>query len=262
MNYSVIIPTYNEEIHLDRVLKQMNFYKIKCFILDSYSNDNTLKIAEKYGVQVVQGKWNDFSEKLNFGIELNPFKTEWMIRLDADEYLDQDFINFLNQGSIHSDHDGIYVRRKIHFMGKWIKYGGMYPNYIIRIFKPKKTKYEHKILDEQIIDLKKWINKHIRYAEIYSIGYFSDSYSSSIKHYKGLSRIKIILQNLYLNIPLFIRPFLYFFYRYFIQMGFLDGKKGLIFHVMHAFWYRFFIDALIYQEKNYMAKYSIEKNII
>ena len=97
MNYSVIIPTYNEEIHLDRVLKQMNFYKIKCFILDSYSNDNTLKIAEKYGVQVVQGKWNDFSEKLNFGIELNPFKTEWMIRLDADEYLDQDFINFLNQ---------------------------------------------------------------------------------------------------------------------------------------------------------------------
>ena len=279
MNYSIMIPTFNEEIHLDRILKQINFHRYKCFILDSSSSDDTLKIAKKYGIKVIDGKWNDFSQKLNFGIDLNPFDTEWIIRLDADEYFDGDFISFLNQGNIKSTCDAIYVKRKLYFMGQWIKYGGTYPNYIVRIFRPKKIKYEHKILDEHIdsenflhlpiniidnplTDLKSWTFKHVRYAETYCIGYFSPSYDFSIKNLNGLNKVKTYLQNIYLRAPLFIRPFLYFFYRYFIRLGFLDGKKGLIFHFMHAFWYRFLIDALIYQEENYKSKYKNQKHSI
>lgn len=257
----------------------MNKYNYPCYIIDSYSNDNTLKIAENYGIKVFQGKWNDFSEKLNFGIELNPFKTDWIIRLDADEYLDEDFINFLNQGNIDSSADAIYVRRKIYFMGNWMRYGGMYPNYIIRIIRPYKNKYEHKILDEHIesknvlhipiniidnplIGLERWVIKHVKYAEAYSIGHFSESYSNTIKYHKGLSKLKFILQNIYLRLPYFLRPTIYFIYRYFIRLGFLDGKKGLIFHVMHAFWYRFLIDSLLYQEGNYIPKYKEKKHTI
>lgn len=176
--------------------------------------------------------------------------------------------------------DGIYINRKLYFMGQWMKYGGIYPGRIIRIFRPGHALFEHKILDEHVevkkfevvnidiidnplYDLTHWLEKHIRYAEAYRYGYFSKKFSNRVVPKRGQSHFKAFLQNTFLKSPLFLRCFMYWFYRYFLKCGFLDGLKGLIFITLHAFFYRFLIDSLIFEylHENERAK-KIKKYIV
>jgi glycosyltransferase involved in cell wall biosynthesis len=267
LDVSIMIPTLNESLHLKRLLPLLKILKIPFFVLDSYSSDDTTSLAKRYGGKVIQGRWKTFSEKLNFGLKKNPYQSQWIIRIDADEYFDQNFIKFLKLGTIKKisdDVDGIYINRKLYFMGQWMKHGGIYPGRIIRIMRPGRAFFEHKILDEHVevkkfevvnidiidnplYDLTHWLQKHIRYAEAYRYGYFSKKFSSRVVPKKGQSRFKAFLQNTFLKSPPFLRCFMYWFYRYFIKFGFLDGLRGLIFITLQAFFYRFLIDALIYE---------------
>jgi glycosyltransferase involved in cell wall biosynthesis len=269
LDVSIMIPTLNESVHLKRLLPLLKALKIPFFVLDSYSSDDTTSLAKRYGGKVIQGRWKTFSEKLNFGLKKNPYQSQWIIRIDADEYFDQNFIKFLESGAIKKiadDVDGIYINRKLYFMGQWMKHGGFYPGRIIRIMRPDRCVFEHKILDEHVeikkfevldidiidnplYDLTHFIQKYIRYAEVYRYGYFSKKFSSRVIPRKGQSRFKSFLQNTFLKSPPFLRCFMYWVYRYFIKFGFLDGMRGLIFITYHAFFYRFLIDSLIYEYK-------------
>ena len=278
-----MIPTFNESLHLKRLLPSLKKLNIPFFALDSYSSDDTTLLLKRYGGKVIQGKWQTFSEKLNFGLKKNPYRSQWIIRLDADEYFDKNFIKFLQSGTLKNiadNVDGIYINRKLYFMGQWMKYGGIYPGKIIRIMRPDRVSFEHKILDEHVevknfesvnidiidnplYDLTHWLQKHIRYAEAYRYGYFSKKFSSHVIAKKGQSRYKAFLQNTFLKSPPFLRCFMYWFYRYFIKFGFLDGMRGLIFITLQAFFYRFLIDALIYEytHANEQAK-KIKKYVV
>lgn len=270
---SIIILTYNEEIHIKRCLESVSKISdnISIFIIDSNSTDNTLRIAKEYTDKIYQFDFTSFSEKLNWAINNLPIQTKWTMRIDADEILTNKFVQNINKSlkEMSSDVCGVYLRRQLWFMNRWIKYGGMYPTYSMRIWKTKQVLCENRLLDEHMIlrqgnsatlnldiidnpltSIGNWINKHNNYSALEMLSYFENKASSMIepKLFGNQVERKRWLKNiLFYSLPSFVRPFIYFLYRYIIRFGFMDGKEGFIWHVLHGFWYRFLVDVKVYE---------------
>ena len=259
---AVVILTYNEELNIEKCLKSVAGWADEIFIVDSYSTDKTLEIAQKYGAKIVQHPFKNQAQQFNWALGNLEIKNEWILRLDSDEYLTKELRAEITEKLKNTPHDvsGFYMKRRVYFMGRWIKHGGYYPTWILRLFKKGKARSEERAMDEHIVlsegksmklendfvddnknNLNWWIQKHNNYA--------SREAEDVLRGYVGIGGKR----NFYYKLPLFCRAFLYFFYRYFLRLGFLDGKKGLIFHFLQGFWYRFLVDAKIY-EKNKMLK--------
>ena len=273
---TVIILTYNEELHIERaILSALNITN-DIIIIDSYSNDNTQAIAKKYNIKFVTRFFNAFSDKLNWCIENLEIETKWVIRLDADEYFNNNFKRDFELFIQNNDKNlsAIYVNRELCFMCKPIKYGGYYPNFSIRIWRNRSVFCETRFLDEHLIvkqgfakysnlkiidmplyGLSQWIHKHNNYANLEALSYLETFSNKSTKNQINENlfgntpeRNKWFKNNFFYRLPIFIRCFAYFIYRYILKFGFLDGKNGFIFHVMHSFWYRFLVDSIIYEK--------------
>jgi len=286
-NLSIIILTYNEEVHIKRSLESALSVTKNVYIVDSYSTDKTIEIAKMYTENIFFGNFSNFSEKLNWAINNLPIETKWSMRLDADEILTDDFKNNISieLESIDTNIYGIYVRRQLWFMNRWMKYGDMYPTYSMRIWKTKEVYCENRLLDEHMIlkegksvklnldiidnpltSISDWITKHNKYSTLEMISHFENKSSYEIKEKLFGSQVerKRWLKNVvFYKMPLFIRPFMYFIYRYIIRLGFLDGKEGFIWHVLHGFWYRFLVDVKVYEieKKAIKSQKNIEKAI-
>jgi len=271
---SVVIPTFNEEIHIKRCIESLKKITKYIYILDSFSTDKTKQIVEELGVTVLDVAWeNSYAKKFNWGLNNIDFKTPWIMRMDADEYLTDELIDEINQNiNTYSDEiTGIYIKRRVYFMDKWIKHGGYYPTYLLRIWRSGMGICEEKLMDEHIklshgntvtynydlIDDNKqnltfWTTKHNTYsikeaADILNIMYkFSNDNKEIEPSFFGKqAQRKRWLKIRYASMPLFLRPILYFTWRYFFKLGFLDGKPGLIWHFLQGGWYRFLVDAKI-----------------
>lgn len=277
LDISAIILTYNEEIHIDRCLKNISSIVKKVFIIDSYSTDNTLEIAKRYkNVTILQNKWVNYATQFNWALENAPIETKWVLRLDADEYLTQELKNELRQriDSLSEKYTGIVIPLRRVFLGKEIKHG-MNQVKLMRIFRNKKAKCEVRFMDEhiQLIEGKSiefnnefsddnlnnlswWTQKHIGYStreavdlldiELNLIGNANEDKNKIINEQ---AKNKRLLKHKYTKQPLFIRAFLYFCYRYFFKLGFLDGKEGFLWHFLQGWWYRTLVDAKIYEIK-------------
>ncbi|GAB4497982.1 MAG: glycosyltransferase family 2 protein [Saprospiraceae bacterium] len=276
---TVIILTYNEELHLERCIRSVQPVAERIVIVDSYSTDRTLEIARTISVDVFQNQWVNYAEQFQWGIENTNITTEWTMRIDADEYLLPELQTEIREklSDIPPDVTGLYINRRLYFMDKWIK-RGYYPMPLLRIWRTGTGRIEKKWMDEHIklihgttvllnndlVDhnlnnLTWWTDKHNSYAtreavdrlnkkhhflgEAYDTDYVS---GRTAKHYKSF----------YMSLPLFLRPFLYFFYRYFLRLGFLEGMPGLIWHVLQGFWYQFLVDAKIFQIKHLAKKHG------
>ena len=272
---SVIILTRNEEIHIERCLKNALLLTPNIFLVDSYSTDKTIEIARKYTSNIFQNNFDSFSSKLNWAIENLPIKTSWTIRLDADELFSHKLLNELNSfvELQSSEVSGIYIKRQLWFLNKWMKHGGMYPIYQLSVWRSGSVSCENRYLDEHmllndgvsiksnfdIIDkpmtsIKLWIEKHNQYSdlEILSINDVAENTNNikvSINSTNQEEVKRFMKNNIYYKLPLFIRPFIYFVFRYFIKLGFLDGIEGLIWHLLHGFYFRFIIDVKLYEVK-------------
>jgi len=268
---SILIPILNEEMLLPRVLASAKRLGVDIFILDSGSTDRSLDIAQSFGCQIHAGKWGSFGEKINWGLNHLPLNTTWVMRLDADEYLTDEFVAKIGPTLISMDEniDGIMVGRRIKFLGRWLKHGAMYPSAHLRITRVGKARYENRLLDEHvhvpgaihrfsadIIEeesrgLLSWSSKHLKYAETECfINYNKLSSKKTWRTLEGAAQFRRFLrEEIYNRFPLFFRPAGFWFYRYIVRLGFLDGIPGFIFHTLHAFWFRFLVDALIYEAK-------------
>jgi hypothetical protein len=156
------------------------------------------------------------------------------------------------------------------FMGKWIKYGGHYPTYHAIVFRKGYGKCEERLYDQHfkvegavetlkgdVIDLiteslTTFTTRHNKWSDLEALEQHKGSLLNNTELIGGNITGNPIqqrryLKNLYDRFPLFVRPFIYFFIRYFLRLGFLDGKRGLIFHFLQCFWFRFLIDAKIYE---------------
>lgn len=271
---SVIILTYNEELNIEDCLKSVHGWVEDIFIVDSYSTDRTLEIVRKYTDKIYQHPFENHAKQFNWALESLPIKTEWVMRLDADERVTSQLREKLEivLAQIPKDVNGIFVKRKVYFMGKWIKYGGYYPIWLLRLWRYGKGYCEERWMDEHIKltegkyifingdieeinkkELHWWINKHNSYATREAIDMLNLKYrlipydDIEPKLLGSQPERKRWLKERYSKLPLFFRPFLYFIYRYFIRLGFLDGIEGLIWHFLQGFWYRFLVDAKIYE---------------
>jgi glycosyltransferase involved in cell wall biosynthesis len=271
---TAIVMTLNEERNLKESLHSVSDYIDQIILVDSFSNDKTIEIAKKYTDYIYQNKWINYSNQYKWAIDNTEIKNEWVIRLDADERWTPEGFKELELLLNENKYDGVYVRMKIFFMSKWIKYGGFYPNLFLRVYKKSKGKIEDRWMDEHIkingatkiskIDVIEsnydrqqnitlWTAKHNNYSTREAIELLIQKHKlremDTVANIFGnkIERKRWLKENLYFRFPLFIRPFFYFTYRYLIKLGFMDGKEGAIFHLLHAFWYRFLVDTKVYQ---------------
>ena len=289
ISVSVIILTYNEELNLENCLKSVAGLASEVFIVDSYSKDKTLEIAKKYSCKIVKHPFENQAKQFNWALDNLKIKTEWILRLDADEYLTDELkkeiietlskeeisINQLNpHKSASTIINGFYIKRRVHFMGRWMKYGGYYPAWFLRLFRYGKARYEEREVDEHAVllsgqasrlkndfidenrqKLEWWIGKQNNHSsrEVLALlreGEEENKIRVSPSFFGNQAEQKRWLkEKLFMKSPMFFRAWLYFIYRYFFRLGFLDGKRGLIFHFFQGFWYRFLVDAKIFEAK-------------
>jgi glycosyltransferase involved in cell wall biosynthesis len=274
---AVVIPTKNEEIHISRAIKSALRITKNVVIVDSSSTDRTIEIAEYFGIIVLQYEWtasSNFSKKMNWAFDNMPIKTTWIIRLDADEYFEEDTVRFLPDQLRKLDLavNAVSLRRRVHFLGKWIRFGGQYPISNIRIIRAGMAKYGSRwldeavevdgnrivdlsldIVDDSLISISNWIKKHDKYSNqeavealILEVGFISRTSSKFIgKQSLNAEKRKFA----YYKLPPFLRGFLLFFYRYFIKLGFIDGVPGFLWAFLQSWWYRTLVDIKISEIK-------------
>ena len=289
---AALILTYNEEKHIERCIKSLKPVCQEIFVIDSGSTDATHELAMKAGAtMVLTNKWKNYATQFNWGLENAPITAEWVWRIDADEYitpllaekvselLQEDRMKLKDDGSPNVN--GIYVRKRIDFLGRPLKHGGWYPQYHLKIWRRDHGMCENRWMDEHItltdgatttIDeygadqvdanlnsLTWWTEKHNGYAtremvDMLMLEYGLDDQANEItpKLFGTEPERKRWLKLKYVKSPLFVRPFLNFTLRYVLRGGFLDGRQGLIWHFLQGFWYRFLVDAKIWELKHSM----------
>jgi glycosyltransferase involved in cell wall biosynthesis len=286
-NISVIIITLNEEKHIARCINSILPVTKNIYIVDSFSSDNTKNIAESLGANVHQNKWpGSHAKQFQWGINNCNINTKWVMKMDADEIILPDLASEINfrLDSLNDDISGIYIKRRVKFMDKWIRFGGYYPIWLLRIWKTnagfmeqrwmdehiklkygKAIKFNNDILDHNLNNLTWWVEKHNNYSSkeaadiLNTIYLFTKNNEIAPNLFGRQEQRKRALKNIYAHMPLFLRPILYFIWRYFFRLGFLDGRTGLIWHFLQGFWYRFLVDSKI---KDIYQKTGKDKNKI
>jgi len=269
ISLSVIILTYNEEINLPCALNSVVNWADQVFIVDSFSTDKTLDIAKSYNVPVYQNLWKDWATQRNWALDNLPLKHDWVLFLDADECVSTKLSEEV-RGTLKNVPDevnGFYINRRFKFLGRELKHGSYNPNWVLRLVRTNKLrilsagdseyfKVEGKVLrlksfmfHEDKKDLAFFINKHNKISELATKKLFNKEKNSNEddpRRYAVEGKYRVLLKENILNkLPLFWRPFFLFIYKYFLKLGFMDGKEGLIYYFLHDFWYPFLIDAKI-----------------
>jgi len=278
--FSFVILTYNEEVHLPRLLQSIAPLQAAVYILDSGSTDGTLEVAAQYGATVAHHAFENHPKQWDFALNHFQIQTPWTIGLDADHIAAPELLEKLRHfrdAGVPPSVNGIYFNRKNYFKGKWIRHGGYFPKYLLKMFRTGTGFSDlHENMDHRFIvpgktiiwktgylveeNLKEnnisfWIDKHNRYSTLHA--------KEEMDRRDGLRGQTIrprlwgspdertaFFKRAWWKMPLFARPLLYFTWRYFFQLGFLDGRQGFIFHVLQAFWYRLIVDIKIHEHQN------------
>lgn len=275
---SLVVLTYNEEVNLPHCLESVEGLAEQVYVVDSGSEDATQRVARNQGAEVVQHPFENQAQQFNWALDNLSIETEWVLRLDADEYLLPGLRQEIRETLPGTPPrvTGFYMKRRVVFQGRWIRHGGYYPTWLLRLFRRGKGRSEMREMDEHSVvaegetrrlendfvdhnrkGLSFWTRKHEGFAEREA--------RVLLRHERGRGagsetrgqlvgdppeRKRWLKHNVYARCPLFLRAFLYFLYRYFVRFGFLDGREGLVFHVLQAFWYRFYVDAKLMEMRS------------
>lgn len=269
---TAIVLTKNEELHIRRCIENLLPICEQIFIIDCFSSDNTMSICEEYPqVSVYQHEWpGNQALQFNWALDHLCITTEWIIRLDADEYLlpgeDRKLTERLEH--IQSNENAMSLVLSRYFLGRHMKHGGTNNIHLVRVFKKNMGRCEVRAMDECIVisegkvvetdiyfadnnlqSLSWWITKHLGYAEREAVILLAEAENGAEPQcaLSNKSRKKRQLKAAYTNLPLFWRSFAYFCYRYFFRLGFLDGTEGFLWHFFQGWWYRALVDSKIYE---------------
>jgi len=279
VSLTVIILTFNEEKHIERCIQSLRPLAETIFIIDSFSTDRTVEIAESLGATVKQRPWKNYADQFQWGMDNCHADTQWIMRMDADEYLlpelTQEIQSRLPQ--LSPDITGVNLKRRHIHMNQWIRHGTRYPLILLRIWRTGKGRIEQRWMDEHVIltegaaitfqhdfcdhnlnTITWWTGKHNGYATREAIDVLNNKYNlfqidTGLVMQTKLSQASIkrfVKEGLYNRLPVFVGPFLYFLYRYFLRLGFLDGKAGIVYHFLQGFWYRFLVDVKVMELDN------------
>lgn len=285
MSLTVIILAKNEERHIERALASVSNIADRCVVVDSGSTDRTLELARSSGADVLERPWVNHAIQFNWALDQLPDDTEWILRLDADEVVTETLASEIQAkiAGFGDDTQGIYVSRRMHFLGRPIQWGGMFPIRILRLFRYGKGRCENRWMDEhirvdgdtaifhgEIIDdnlnsLTWWTEKHNSYAsrevvDLLNLEYdFMPHETVSVPlSWQQVGVKRWVKEKVYARLPSGFRAFAYFCYRYIVRMGFLDGKEGTAFHVLQGFWYRYLVDLKLHEVRKYMLERNVD----
>lgn len=276
---AVIILAKNEELHIVRAIQSVLSFAGCVFVVDSGSTDRTVELAKSLGAFVAYREWRNYSTQFNWALENLPISADWILRLDADEVVSKALqeeigstVNFLDETVV-----GINVGRRMCFLGRPIRYGGLFPIRVLRLVRfglgrcedrwmdehlmvsGDVVEFQGEIIDDNLNSLTWWTDKHNAYAsrEVVDLlnGKFNFMPSDSVAKVYGHGEAgtkRWLKEVIYNRLPIGFRAFCYFFYRFIVRLGFLDGHEGLVFHVLQGFWYRFLVDAKLKEVLKYM----------
>lgn len=237
MTLSVVLITHNEEKNLpatlESVMPLVQDGQGEIIVVDSGSSDRTVEIAQSYGAKVFVEPWKGFAAQKNSAMD--KASMDWVLQLDADEPLEPELAAEIETSlRTNSGLKGYWIPRKNFFLGRWIRHGGFYPDRKLRFVRRGAGRFEEYGAHPTMkVDgpTGKFSHALLHYAYPTLRGYIDhmNSYSSSgaevvtAKGRRGFSLTNIV-----------IRPLLTFIYNYFIRLGFLDGREGLLLHLYHA----------------------------
>ena len=272
---SVVVLTLNEEANIAACLESLS-WAAEVFVVDSLSADRTAEIATGLGARVYLHPFDGYARQRNWALDNLPFSSEWVLMLDADERIPSALADEITQ-VIRNDGDGcagFYLKYRHIFFGRFLRHGGLYPTWLLRLYKRDHVRYEERPMNEHAIldgaagylrnpfdhwdnrPLSDWIAKHDRYANLEAEEYLRERSGAGYQHSiparlwgTQAQRKRWIKLHIWNRLPLLLRPFLFFFWNYFLRGGFLDGKAGFIYHVLWSFWYQFLISVKIIERK-------------
>ncbi len=272
---SVVILTFNAEATIGATLASARRISDDVHAVDSFSTDTTHEIVRQGGGILVQHPFENYGAQRNWAIDTLPFKYEWQLHLDADERLSDELVDELTAlfaSGPPEEIAGYYLPRLVHFHLKPLKHGGMYPIYHMRLFRRgqgrcelrkydqhfyvdgKSAQLHSPMIDDIRLPLGEWTARHNRWADAEVEEILNPGAAGVIGGGSGNPVAeKRAQRGFYYRQPLFLRAFLLFFYRYIFKLGFLDGKEGLIFYTLQTLWFRFLIDAKLYERRKAMS---------
>ena len=283
MHLTVIILTKNEEKHIARAIQSVHLVADNIVVVDSGSTDKTIQIAEEMGAKVLSNPFVTQAKQFNWALEQLPANTDWIFRLDADEIVSPELAQSLETTlpRLPATVAGASVARRIAFLRQPIRWGGVFPVRITRVLRFHRGHSEDRWMDEHILldgaeaslrgellddtlqPLGWWINKHNAYASREAIeildtefGFLKRDKNSTPDGRPGVKRW--VKDKVYTRMPAGLRAFAYFFYRYVLRLGFLDGIAGAGFHILQGFWYRYLVDLKLYEVKLVMKNENID----
>ena len=268
---TAIVLVKNEEKNLPNCLDSIKDLVKRIVVIDSGSTDASMDIARSYGAEVYEHEFLHYAAQFNWALDNISVNTRWIYRIDADEVVTPELAEEIAcacREHANDDVNGLVMKFKINFMGRFLTHGGIYPFYNLTIFKNGYGRYEDRAMGEHIVlsegrtvdlendclhydykDLSSWTIKHDNYSAREVMDYFHlrDENPELANLYGEAERAKSLRDNLYYKLPMFLRAHLYFIYRYYFRLGFLDGKPGKMHAFLQAYWYRFLVDAKIYE---------------
>ncbi|NCB96926.1 MAG: glycosyltransferase family 2 protein [Bacteroidia bacterium] len=286
LEITTIILSFNEEKHIRRCIEHTKKVSKKIYVVDSFSTDRTCEIVkelradsfehrEVMGLQdevceivLLQNKYVNQAQQFQWALDNCDITTEWTMRIDADEYLSPELEQELEEklSFLPKNVTGIYLKLGVIFMEHLLKHGYIKPVTILRLWRTGKVYMEQRWMDERCVlkegksitlkscfidhnlkGLSFFTAKHNNYSNREVMVYFSKELDMDGSDEKNASRNAS--KGKYYALPSFFRAFLYFFIRYFIFLGFLDGKAGFIWATLQAYWFRFLIDSKLHEIK-------------
>lgn len=266
---SIVVLTFNSQATIGATLASAAALSDDVHVVDSGSTDGTLDIAAANGAKVENHPFENYGAQRNWAIDNLPLKYPWQLHLDADERLTPELhaeIAALLASPVAADIAGFYIPRLVHFHGRALRHGGMYPIYHMRLFRTgrgrcearkydqhfradgRTEKLRHPMIDDIRLTLSEWTNRHNRWADAEVDEILNPGGEGVIQAGSGDPVAeKRRARGWYYRAPLFLRAFLLFFYRYVVKRGFLDGKEGLVFYVLQTLWFRFLVDAKLHE---------------
>ncbi|GEA26214.1 hypothetical protein MiAbW_00762 [Microcystis aeruginosa NIES-4325] len=286
---SVLIPAKNEESNLPACLESVARAD-EVFVVDSQSSDRSIEISTNYGANVVQFHFNGrWPKKKNWSLDNLPFRNEWVLIVDCDERITPELWDEIATVIQYPNYNGYYLNRRVFFLGQWIRYGGKYPDWNLRLFKHKSGRYEnlntedipntgdnevheHVILDGKVGYLKNdmlhidfrdiyhWLERHNRYSNWEARVYYNiltgndESGTIGANLFGDAVQRKRFLKKIWVKLP--FKPLLRFILFYFIRLGFLDGKAGYIYGRLLS-QYEYQIGVKLYELRRFGGKLNV-----
>lgn len=282
MKRVAVVLTLNEAVHLRRCLQSLAGVVDETVVVDCGSTDDTLAIAREFGAKILQHPWMNHATQFNWALEQLDPSTEWVLRLDADEYLTPGLADEIRAvlPRLGPEVAGAYCSRRMTFQGRMIRWGGVFPVRVLRLFRYGRGGCENRWMDEHIkvngrtVDLRGeiiddnwntlswWIAKHNAYASREAVDLLNLKYGflplDSVAGWTAgqAGRKRWLKEKVYARLPPGLRAFAYFFYRYLLRLGFLDGRIGGAFHVLQGFWYRYLVDLKVLEVERYLTHHQ------